>query len=50
MSNWQGQFKERRDELVRILGINLDWRMHECSDRQRKKVRIMIKLLRPFML
>jgi CCR4-NOT complex subunit CAF16 len=50
MSNWQGQFKERRDELVRILGINLDWRMHECSDGQRKKVRIMIKLLRLFML
>ncbi len=50
MSNWQEQFKERRDELVRILGINLDWRMHECSDGQRKKVRMMIKLLRPFML
>jgi ABC-type uncharacterized transport system ATPase subunit len=50
MSNWQEQFKDRRDELVRILGINLDWRMHECSDGQRKKVRIMIKLLRPFRL
>jgi ABC-type uncharacterized transport system ATPase subunit len=50
MSNWQEQFKDRRDELVRILGINLDWRMHECSDGQRKKVRIMIKLLRPFKL
>ncbi len=50
MANWQEQFKERRDELVRVLGINLDWRMHECSDGQRKKVRIMIKLLRPFQL
>jgi CCR4-NOT complex subunit CAF16 len=50
MAKWQDQHKERRDELVRVLGINLDWRMHECSDGQRKKVRIMIKLLRPFQL
>ena len=48
MEKWQEEFIERRDELVRILGINLNWRMHECSDGQRKKVRIMIKLLRPF--
>jgi CCR4-NOT complex subunit CAF16 len=50
MAKWQETFKERRDELVRVLGINLNWRMHECSDGQRKKVRIMIKLLRPFQL
>lgn len=50
MTKWQEQHKERRDELVRVLGINLNWRMHECSDGQRKKVRIMIKLLRPFKL
>ena len=50
MGKWQDENKERRDELVRVMGINLDWRMHECSDGQRKKVRIMIKLLRPFKL
>lgn len=50
MAKWQEQNKERRDELVSVLGINLNWRMHECSDGQRKKVRIMIKLLRPFQL
>jgi ABC-type uncharacterized transport system ATPase subunit len=50
MQKWQQENIERRDELVRVLGINLDWRMHECSDGQRKKVRIMIKLLRPFQL
>lgn len=50
MTKWQEENLERRDELVRVLGINLDWRMHECSDGQRKKVRIMIKLLRPFQL
>lgn len=45
---WQQDWSERRDELVRVLGIDLTWRMHECSDGQRKKVRIMIKLLKPF--
>lgn len=50
MGTWQEKNLERRDELVRVLGINLKWRMHECSDGQRKKVRIMIKLLRPFKL
>lgn len=50
MKVWQEDNLERRDELVRVLGINLDWRMHQCSDGQRKKVRIMLKLLRPFRL
>jgi len=50
MKIWQQENLERRDELVRVLGINLNWRMHECSDGQRKKIRIMIKLLRPFQL
>jgi len=50
MGVWQQKHLARRDELVKILGINLDWRMHECSDGQRKKVRIMIKLLKPFQL
>ena len=50
MKVWQEENLERRDELVRVLGINLDWRMHQCSDGQRKKVRIMLKLLRPFRL
>lgn len=50
MKTWQDQFVERRDTLVRVLGINLDWRMHRVSDGQRKKVRTMLKLLRPFKL
>ncbi|KAL9178269.1 LOW QUALITY PROTEIN: hypothetical protein ACHAXT_001813 [Thalassiosira profunda] len=36
MAKWQGEYKERRDELVKVLGINLNWRMNECSDGQRK--------------
>mmetsp|Transcript_34212 Transcript_34212/g.37825 ORF Transcript_34212/g.37825 Transcript_34212/m.37825 type:complete len:635 (-) Transcript_34212:121-2025(-) len=47
-AKWQEQYSERRDELVKVLGIKLNWRMNECSDGQRKKVRIMIKLLKPF--
>lgn len=50
MKEWQTEWPERRDELVRVLGINLEWRMHRVSDGQRKKVRIMLKLLRPFQL
>lgn len=50
MKVWQEENIERRDELVRVMGINLDWRMNECSDGQRKKVKIMIKLLKPFKL
>ena len=40
MAKWQEENKERRDELVRVMGINLDWRLNECSDGQRKKVRM----------
>jgi len=50
MKVWQEENIERRDELVRVMGINLDWRMHECSDGQRKKLKIMVKLLKPFKL
>lgn len=49
-TKWQNDNKERRDELVKVLGVNLDWRMNECSDGQRKKVRLMFKLLKPFKL
>ena len=45
-TKWQADHVERRDELVKVLGVNLDWRLNECSDGQRKKVRpIMFKLL-----
>lgn len=50
MKGWQEEHRERRDELVRVMGINLDWRMNELSDGQRKKLKIMIKLLKPFRL
>ena len=50
MRRWQNDYRERRDKLVEILGIDLDWRMHQVSDGQRKKVQIMLGLLQPFKL
>ena len=47
MKVWQNDNIERRDELVRVLDINLDWKMHKVSDGQRKRVQIMLALLKP---
>ena len=40
-------FVSRRDFLVNLLGIDLDWRMHQLSDGQRRRVQIMLQMLRP---
>lgn len=48
MAKLQDEFKGRRDELVRILMIDLNWRMHQVSNGQRRRVQIMLALLRPF--
>ena len=47
---WQKDHHEQHDELVKVLGVNLDWRMNECLDGQRKKVWLMFKLLKLFKL
>lgn len=44
----QEKYSERRDRLVELLDINMDWRMHMVSDGQRRRVQIMLGLLRPF--
>merc|ERR1712127_693782 len=44
----QQTYPERRDELVRMLGIDLRWRMHQLSDGQRRRVQLLIGLIRPF--
>ncbi|KAL0454609.1 UNVERIFIED_CONTAM: ABC transporter I family member 20 [Sesamum latifolium] len=38
----------RRDELIKLLGIDLSWRMHKVSDGQRRRVQICMGLLKPF--
>jgi CCR4-NOT complex subunit CAF16 len=50
MKKNQDTYSKRRDELIKLLNINLNWRMHEVSDGERKKVQIMLSLLKPFKL
>jgi CCR4-NOT complex subunit CAF16 len=38
----------RRDRLIDLLDINLQWRMHKVSDGQRRRVQICMGLLHPF--
>jgi CCR4-NOT complex subunit CAF16 len=48
MEKLQASYPERRDELLEMLGISLDWRMHQLSDGQRRRVQIFLGLIRPF--
>lgn len=48
MSKLQRDYPERRDMLVKLLGVDLDWRMHQVSDGQRRRVQIMLGLIKPF--
>lgn len=41
-------WSDRRDELVRILDIDLKWRMHAVSDGERRRVQLAMGLLRPW--
>lgn len=47
MVDLQTTYKERREMLVELLGVDLDWRMHQLSDGQRRRVQLMLQLLRP---
>jgi CCR4-NOT complex subunit CAF16 len=46
----QEEFPERAAELMEILEIDPDWRMHLVSDGQRRRCQILLGLLRPFQL
>lgn len=48
MKKLQEEYPERRDELIRLLGVDLEWRMHQVSDGQRRRVQIFLGLIRPF--
>lgn len=48
MEKLQHSYPERRDELVKMLGIDLNWRMCHLSDGQRRRVQLMLGLIRPF--
>ncbi|XP_051120531.1 ABC transporter I family member 19-like [Andrographis paniculata] len=38
----------RREKLIELLDINLQWRMHKVSDGQRRRVQICMGLLHPY--
>jgi CCR4-NOT complex subunit CAF16 len=42
------EFSDRWDKLCQILDINLEWKMHQVSDGQRRRVQLLLSLLRPF--
>ncbi|CAM9829093.1 unnamed protein product, partial [Phaeothamnion confervicola] len=42
------QHPERRDKLVEMLGVDPEWRMHQVSDGQRRRVQLLLGLVRPF--
>lgn len=39
---------QRRAELIKVLDIDLSWRLHKVSDGQRRRVQICMGLLKPF--
>lgn len=41
-------YPERRDQLVRILDVDLSWRLHAVSDGERRRVQLCMGLLRPW--
>ncbi|KAH9318686.1 hypothetical protein KI387_020455, partial [Taxus chinensis] len=44
----QGIDPQRRAHLIKVLGIDLTWRMHKVSDGQRRRVQICMGLLQSF--
>ncbi|EEB06883.1 CCR4-Not complex subunit Caf16 [Schizosaccharomyces japonicus yFS275] len=41
-------YPERRDKLIKMLDIDLRWRMHAVSDGERRRVQLCMGLIRPF--
>ncbi|KAF5747552.1 Non-intrinsic ABC protein 9 [Tripterygium wilfordii] len=39
---------QRRAELIKVMDIDLSWRMHKVSDGQKRRVQICMGLLKPF--
>lgn len=41
-------YPERRDELVHMLDVDINWRMHAVSDGERRRVQLAMGLVRPW--
>ena len=48
MADMQSEFRERRDKLRELLDIDLNWKLNQVSDGQRRRIQIMLGLLQPF--
>eukprot|EP00455_Lapot_gusevi_P022928 TRINITY_DN2386_c0_g2_i2.p1 TRINITY_DN2386_c0_g2~~TRINITY_DN2386_c0_g2_i2.p1 ORF type:complete len:193 (+),score=22.81 TRINITY_DN2386_c0_g2_i2:153-731(+) len=46
----QNEYPERREYLYQLLDVDPNWRMHELSDGQRRRVQLLLGLIRPFSL
>ncbi|KAH7416318.1 hypothetical protein KP509_14G085700 [Ceratopteris richardii] len=44
----EGVDPSRREELIDLLDIDLEWRMHKVSDGQRRRVQLCMGLLQPY--
>ncbi|KAL8530252.1 hypothetical protein ACS0TY_007339 [Phlomoides rotata] len=44
----EGVDPTRRDKLIELLDIDLNWRMHKVSDGQRRRVQICMGILHPY--
>jgi CCR4-NOT complex subunit CAF16 len=42
------RYKERRDQLLDILDVDLDWHMHAISDGERRRVQLCMGLMVPW--
>ena len=42
------RYKERRDHLLDLLDVDLDWRMHNISDGERRRVQLCMGLMAPW--
>ena len=42
------RYKERRDRLLDILDVDLDWHMHAISDGERRRVQLCMGLMQPW--
>ncbi|TFK55679.1 P-loop containing nucleoside triphosphate hydrolase protein [Heliocybe sulcata] len=42
------RYKERRNELLDILDVDLDWHMHQISDGERRRVQLCMGLMQPW--
>lgn len=47
VDNMVGVDPARRDRLIDLLGVDLDWHMHAVSDGQRRRVQLLMGLVRP---